>query len=205
LIPIAAGLSIELRKVKLALIVQSIGANMTRISIPTYEQVPEAAKGTLDKVQKNLAFAPNLQRMMSQSPAVLNGWAALQNALSTTLDLKTRDAIALAVSEVNQCSYCLAAHTWVSMQFAKIPPDEIARNRHGESIDAKRAAAASFAGKLVQLRGKVAPEDVLALRAAGYSEANVLEIIALASQFLMTNLINNAMDTTVDFPPKVAA
>jgi uncharacterized peroxidase-related enzyme len=178
---------------------------MTRISVPTYEQAPEASKPTLDEVQKNLAFAPNLQRMMAQAPAVLNGWAALQGSLATTLDLKTRDAIALAVSEVNQCTYCLAAHTWVSMQFAKIPPDEIARNRHGKSLDPKRAAAARFAAKLVELRGKVSLEDVRELQTAGFSEKNVLEIIALASQFQMTNLINNAMDTTVDFPPTAAA
>jgi uncharacterized peroxidase-related enzyme len=172
---------------------------MTRTTLPTRDTAPETAHATLDRVQKVLGFTPNLQRLMAKSPHVLNGWAASQASLASTLDVKTRDAISLAVADVNGCHYCDAAHSWISYNLAKIRPSEIARNRQGESDDPKRAAAAFFARKLMEARGKVADSDLAALRSVGYTDANILEIIALASQFMMTNLINNAFDTDIDF------
>jgi uncharacterized peroxidase-related enzyme len=172
---------------------------MTRTTVPTRDTAPEASHASLDRVQKTLGFTPNLQRLMAKSPHVLNGWAALQTSLAKTLDVKTRDAISLAVADLNGCHYCNAAHSWIAYNLAKIPPSEIARNRRGESADPKRAAAAFFAQKLMEARGKVVESDLAALRSVGYTDANILEIIALTSQFMMTNLINNAFDTDVDF------
>jgi uncharacterized peroxidase-related enzyme len=173
---------------------------MSRIAIPTREDAPAESQAVLDNVNKMLGFVPNLQRLMSISPAALTGWAGLMGALSKSLDVKTRDGIALAVSEVNGCDYCLAAHTYISLNLAKIPADEIALNREGRSGDPKREAAVHFAKRLIETSGKVSDAEFAAVRAAGWTDANIVEVIALSAQFLLTNFMNNAVDTDIDFP-----
>src|ERR1700754_1875318 len=173
---------------------------MYRISIPTREEVPAASRTILDALNKQLGFAPNLFKIMGISPDAIAGWAGLQGALARTLDQKTRDGIALAVSQVNGSHYCLSAHTHVAANFAKIDLDEVLRNRGGRSEDAKKGAAVSFARKLIELRGKVSEADLVAVRQVGFTDANVVEIVALSAQFLLTNFVNNVFDTEIDFP-----
>ena len=72
---------------------------MPRIAIPDRDDAPAESRSILDNVNRMLGFVPNLQRLMSISPNALAGWAGLMGALSKTLDVKTRDGIALAVSE----------------------------------------------------------------------------------------------------------
>src|SRR6201990_1574181 len=173
---------------------------MSRIKIPVREETPAASQPVLDKVEKMLGFVPNLQRLMSISPAALAGWAGLMGQLSTTLDLKTRDGIALAISEADGCNYCLAAHSYTARNLAKIDTDEIAINREGKSADPKRQAAITFAKRLIESAGKVSDEEFEAVRKAGWTDANIIEIIALTAQFVLTNFINNAVKTPIDFP-----
>jgi uncharacterized peroxidase-related enzyme len=173
---------------------------MSRIAIPTRDEAPAESKPFLDAVGKQLGFVPNLHRLMSLSPAALVGWVGLQSQLAKALDAKTRDAIALAVSEVDGCNYCLAAHSHIAATFAKITPEEIALNREGRSKDPKREAAARFAKTLIEARGHVGDADIKSVRAAGFSDAQIVEIIALSAQFLLTNFMNNVADTDIDFP-----
>ncbi|MDB5582344.1 MAG: hypothetical protein JWR80_7520 [Bradyrhizobium sp.] len=178
---------------------------MNRITFPaTKVEAPEAAQDILANVEKTLGFVPNLHRLMSISPSVLSGWLGLMSNLSKTLDVKTRDGIALATSEANGCDYCVAAHSHVSNKFANMSAQEIALNREGKSEDPKRAAAATFAKRVIETRGRVSDEDLAAVRAAGFSDANVVEIVASTAQFLLTNFLNNVADTAVDFPALAA-
>lgn len=173
---------------------------MSRIAFPSHEDAPEASKPILDNVKKQLGFVPNLHRLMSISPSVLNGWLGLMSNLSKTLDVKTRDSIALAVSEANGCHYCLSAHSYVAEKFAKMSHEEIALNRQGQSTDPRRGAAAGFAKQVIETRGQVSDADLAAVRAAGFDDAQIVEIVASAAQFLMTNFLNNVAGTDVDFP-----
>jgi hypothetical protein len=77
---------------------------MPRIPIPGRDEAPAESQPILDNVNKMLGFVPNLQRLMSISPNALAGWAGLMGSLSKTLDVKTRDGIALAVSEADGCN-----------------------------------------------------------------------------------------------------
>jgi hypothetical protein len=90
---------------------------------------PAESKPILDDVDKMLGFVPNLQRLMSISPNALSGWATPMGTLAKTLDVKTKDEIALAVSEADGCDYCRAAHSFTVGKLAKIPADEIELNR----------------------------------------------------------------------------
>ncbi|MEP9375469.1 peroxidase-related enzyme [Aquabacter sp. CN5-332] len=173
---------------------------MPRIAIPSRDDAPEAAKPILDAVHAQLGFVPNLHRLMALSPNVLAGFVGLQGPLAKTLDIKTRDAIALAVSQADGCDYCLAGHSYLAATFSKVSLEEIALNRKGASADAKRAAAAHFAQALIEARGKVADADLAAVREAGFSDPQIVEIVALSAQFLLANFLNNVADTDIDFP-----
>jgi uncharacterized peroxidase-related enzyme len=173
---------------------------MPRIAIPKRENVPAAAQPMLDAVEKQIGFVPNVHRLLSISPNTLAGFLGLQREMSKTLDVKTRDAIALAVSQADGCDYCLAAHSCMAANFAKLTPEEIALNRQGKSADPKRAAAVQFAKRLVETRGKVADGDLAYCRAAGFRDSEIVEMIALSVQYLLTNFMNNVAATEIDFP-----
>ena len=95
------------------------------------EQLPADSKPTLDALTKNIGFTPNMMATFAQSPIAFNAWAALLGSLSKALDVKTRDSIGLAVSEVNGCNYCLTVHSFTAEQMAKLPTDEIILARKG--------------------------------------------------------------------------
>lgn len=174
---------------------------MNRIDFPaTADEAPATVQGVLAGLQKTLGFVPNLHRLMSLSPHVLAGWFGLMSHLGKTLDVKTRESIALATSQANGCDYCLAAHAYVASTFARMSAEEIALNRAGRSEDPRRAAAAVFAQRVIETQGQVTDEDLAAVRAAGYSDANIVEIVASTVQYLMTNFLNNVAKTVIDFP-----
>src|ERR1700739_523103 len=94
---------------------------MARTAALTPEQVPADSKPTLDAFTKTIGFTPNMMATFAQSPIAFNAWAALRGSLSKALDVKTRDSIGLAVSEVNGCDYCLGGHSFTAEHMAKIP------------------------------------------------------------------------------------
>src|ERR1700748_3366994 len=140
------------------------------------EQVPADSKPTLDAFTKNIGFTPNMMATFAQSPIAFNSWAALLGSLSKALDVKTRDSIGLAVSEVNGCNYCLTVHSFTAEHLAALSADDIILARMGHAGDPKRDAAVQFARKVIVSRGKVSHDDVQAVRDAGYTDANIMEI-----------------------------
>jgi uncharacterized peroxidase-related enzyme len=173
---------------------------MSRLKIPTREAAPVASQGLLEAVQKQLGVLPNMFRLLGQSPAALQGFLGLNGALGKALDVRTRERIALAVAQINSCDYCLSAHTYLGLNLAKIDAAEITLNRKGASQDAKASAAVAFAAKVVKSRGKVAAADIRAVKDAGYSEAQIIEIVAVVAENVFTNFINNVAETDIDFP-----
>jgi uncharacterized peroxidase-related enzyme len=178
---------------------------MSRLSIPALDAGPEASKSTLDAVHKQLGIVPNLFRLIGSSPAALTAFVRFQGALSKTLDVKTRERIALAVAQVNGCDYCLSAHTYLGLNLAKISPEEIALNRKGASGDAKANAAVHFAAKVAKERGHVSDTDIKSVRDGGFTDAQVVEIIALVAENSFTNYLNEVAKTEIDFPVVHAA
>ena len=173
---------------------------MTRTTLLAPEQVPTASRATLDAFTRNLGFTPNMMAAFAQSPVAFNAWAGLQGAMGQALDLKTRDSIGLAVSEVNGCNYCLGVHSFTAGQLAKMPHEEILLARQGHASDPRRDAAVQFARKVIETRGKVGNDDLQAARDAGYSDANLMEIVTLVAMYSLTNFFNNVFDPTPDFP-----
>jgi uncharacterized peroxidase-related enzyme len=173
---------------------------VSRISIPAREAAPAASQPLLDAVQKQLGVVPNLFRLVALSPAALQGYLGLSGALTKALDVKTRERIALAVAQVNGCDYCLSAHTYLGLNLAKLDTAEVALNRKGASGDARADAAVHFAATITRTRGKVGEADIAAVRAAGYSDAQIVEIVAVVAENVLTNFLNNVAETDIDFP-----
>ena len=173
---------------------------MARAAALKPEHVPAESKSTLDTFTKNIGFNPNMMATFAPSPIAFNSWAALLGALSKALDVKTRDSIGLAVSEVNGCDYCLTVHSFTADHMAKLPANEIILARKGHASDPKRDAAIQFAHKVIETRGKVSDADLKAVRDAGYTDANVIEIVALVAMYSLTNFFNNVFDPEKDFP-----
>lgn len=178
---------------------------MSRINIPSRNDAPEGSKATLDAVHQQLGVVPNLFRLIANSPSALTGFASFSGALSKTLDVKTRERIALAVAQVNRCDYCLSAHTYLGLNIAKISPEEIALNRNGSSGDPKADAAVRFAAKVVRERGHVSEADLGAVRMAGFQDSDIVEIVAIVAENCFTNFLNEVAKTEIDFPVVRAA
>jgi len=183
---------------------------MSRIPFPTsIETAPLASQPLLEAVKKMLGLVPNLFRLVSKSPAALEGYLGLMGALSKgSLPAPTRERIALAVAEINGCSYCLSAHTYLGKNVAKLDDAEMTANRSGASNDPTADAAVRFAAKVTLNRGQVSPADIQALRLAGYDDAQLIEIVQHVALNTWTNYINIVADTEVDFPiivPRKAA
>jgi len=151
-------------------------------------------------VHKQLGVVPTMFRLIASSPAALEGFAANNAALTKTLDVKTRERIALAVAQVNGCDYCLSAHTYLGLNLAKITPEDVALNRKGGSGDAKADASVRFAAKVVRERGHVSDADIKAVRDAGFTDSQIVEITAVVAENIFTNLLNVIADTDIDFP-----
>ncbi len=178
---------------------------MSRLTIPNRYDAPEASRPILDAVEKQLGVVPNMFRLIATSPAALQGFVGNNGALARTLDVKTRERIALAVAQVNGCDYCLSAHSYLGQNLAKITSEEIALNRKGKSGDPKADAAVRFAAKVVRERGQMDDADIKAVRDAGFSDGQIIEIVAVAAENVFTNLLNNVAQTDIDFPVVIAA
>jgi uncharacterized peroxidase-related enzyme len=175
---------------------------MSRLPIPaTIADAPAASQPLLEAVKKQLGVAPNLFRLVSTSPAALEGYLGLSGALAKgSLPPQTRERIALAVAEANGCDYCLSAHSYLAKNLAKLDDAEIAANRLGHSNDPKADAAVAFAAKVVRERGHVNEDAVRVVKFAGYDDAEVIEIVLHVALNTWTNYINSVAKTEIDFP-----
>ncbi len=180
---------------------------MTRIPTPaSIADAPAASQPLLEAVKAQLGVAPNLFRMVGNSPAALEGYLGMSGALNKgALPAPTRERIALAVAQANGCDYCLSAHTYLAINLAKLDTAEIAANRNGGSTDPKADAAVRFAVKVTQQRGHIDDGDLRAVRLAGYSDAQIIEIVQHVALNIWSNYINIVAGTEIDFPHVSAA
>lgn len=175
---------------------------MTRIATPaTVADAPAAARPLLEAVGQQLGVVPNLFRVVANSPAALKGYLDLSAALGKgALPAATRERIALAVAQVNDCGYCLAAHSYLGRHVAALDAAEIAANRRGTSHDPKADAAVRFAARVARERGHVGDADLQALRLAGYDDGQIVEIVLHVALNTWTNYLNEVARTEIDFP-----
>jgi uncharacterized peroxidase-related enzyme len=173
---------------------------MNRIPLIDRAAAGADVAGTLDAIQGAFGATPNMFRAVANSPASLRAMWNFFGALSDgTLDARLGEKIAVALANRNSCEYCLAAHTALGRK-AGASSAEMNAAQIGQSGDARTAAALKFALQLVETRGQVSDNDVQALRAAGFNNGEVVEILAHVALNLFTNYVNVALAVPVDFP-----
>lgn len=173
---------------------------MNRIPTVEAETAPQQIAGLFDAVQKKLGIVPNMVKAMGNSAAGLQGYLALSSAVSEgTLRPTTREKIALRVAEINECDYCLSAHTAIGGML-KIPADDIVAARAGEASDRKEQAILDLVNALLETRGNVPDSSYSAALLAGVTAEEATEIVAHVALNVFTNYFNRLARTDIDFP-----
>lgn len=171
---------------------------MPRIQ-PVTTPSPEA-KEMLKGIEAKIGMVPNIHKTMAHSVATLGMYLGGSGALgNSTLGAALCEQIALTVAGANGCDYCSSAHTMIAKR-AKVAESELPLNLQGKSADAKVQAALTFARKVNDQRGNVTNADVDAVRKAGYTEGEILDIVSVVSFNIFTNYVNHVAETAIDFP-----
>lgn len=158
------------------------------------------AKQLLDAVQSRLGIVPNLTRVLANAPAALEGYLNFSGALAGGgLSAKVREQIALAVAQGNNCDYCLSAHTFIGGKVGLAAKD-IADARQAVGAADKDDAILKLALSIVVQRGEVSDAALKNARAAGLTDAEIVETTANVALNIFTNYINHVAQTVVDFP-----
>lgn len=158
------------------------------------------ARTLLEQTQRQLGMVPNFVKVFANSPATLAAFQGLNGNLHRgALDAKTRERIALVTGEANGCQYCVSAHTALA-QRAGLAEGEIHAARRGGSSEARADAAVKFARSLLEHRGDVTTAELRGVRAAGFDDGEIVEIIANVGLNVLTNLLGKAAQIDIDFP-----
>lgn len=164
---------------------------------------PEAA-ALFTAIKGKIGMVPNLYRVAANQPAVLAAMLGLNETLAGgSFDARTREAIALTVAEANACDYCASAHAAISSGL-KVAPETIDAHLSGRSDDPRTAAILRLAVAIVAAKGMVVDADLDAARAAGLTEADIVETVANVVANIFTNYLNHVADTDIDFPARKA-
>jgi uncharacterized peroxidase-related enzyme len=164
------------------------------------------ASTLLNAVEQRMGSVPNMIATLAHSHTATQAYLSFSQILAGgSLSAGLREKIALTVSEANQCEYCLCAHSFFGEK-AGLNEAEILDARHGMSDDPKTHAALEFVRKVVQDRGHVTDEELAEVRRAGYSDGEIVEIVAHVALNIFTNYFNQVAETDIDFPavPAVA-
>ena len=172
---------------------------MATFQVPTKNDVTEGNKAIFEKLEAGLGFVPNLYATFALNDTALGDYLALQNRKST-LKAKEREVINLVVSQVNECQYCLAAHTTLG-KMNGFTEEQILEIRTGQaSFDPKLDALAKYVKDATVNRSKPSAGAIESLFAAGYTKAQLVDIIIVIGDKFISNLIHGSTQVPIDFP-----
>jgi uncharacterized peroxidase-related enzyme len=175
---------------------------MSRLSVPNLESDAGPSGQIYAQIKKAIGSVPNtFAAIAAHQPAALKSILAADAVLAaSSLTKREQEIIKLVISSAAGCDYCVAAHDHLA-QLAGVKPDALKQIRTGQPTgDAKRDALAGFVRKLAQSSGTVSDEDFAAIKAAGYSDAQLVEISLAFATTVFTNVFNRINDTEIDFP-----
>ncbi|MFJ1300671.1 carboxymuconolactone decarboxylase family protein [Pseudomonadota bacterium AL_CKDN230030165-1A_HGKHYDSX7] len=173
---------------------------MSRVSLIDTSSTTGERQALLNQIHGAFGATPNMFKAVANSTAALKSmWGSFGALGGGVISPKLGEQIAVAVADRNACEYCLAAHTALGRK-AGASADEMSAAQAGNSADPKTAAALRFALQVVESRGQIAEADVEAVRAAGFSDEEIVEILAHVALNLFTNYVNVAFAVPVDFP-----
>lgn len=172
---------------------------MSKFQVPTREEVSANNQEIFDALKGKLSFVPNIYAYLAKSETALDDFLALQNR-KTSLSNKEKEVVNLVVSQLNGCRYCQSAHTVIS-KMNGFSEEDVLNIRQGQDIDdAKLNALAQFTLSASENRGRVSEEAKNAFFAAGFTEANLIDVIIVIGDITITNYIHNIAGFAIDFP-----
>lgn len=172
---------------------------MSQFTVPTREEVSEKNQLIFDNLNSNLGFVPNLYATIAFSDTALEGYLQFQN-VKTLFSKKEKEAINLAVSEINGCRYCQSAHTLLG-KMNGFSDDQILSIRQGEtSWDSKLDALVKLTQKITAGRGAKVAVELTAFFNAGYTKAHLVDLILAIGDKTVMNLLHNVTQIPIDFP-----
>ncbi len=172
---------------------------MSDFNVPKREEVSTSNQAIFDNLKKAVGFVPNLYATYAHSENALANYLALSNA-KTSLSAKEKEVVNLAVSQVNDCSYCLAAHTAIG-KMNGFTDNQILELRSGKaSFDTKLNALARLAKNITENRGATDEAVIADFFSAGWSKENLVDTIVLVGDKTISNYLHKTTDVPVDFP-----
>lgn len=174
---------------------------MKNIQVPTRDQVDAKSQTIFDQLKSGLGMVPNLYATIGYSSNALGAYLNYSAAIDKgVFSKKEQEAIKLAVSEENNCEYCLAAHTAIS-KMNGFTEEEILELRTGSyAADKKLNAIAGLAKEIAQYRGKASDAAKEAFFDAGYDEAGLIDLLAVVHEITFTNYAHRLTNVEIDFP-----
>jgi uncharacterized peroxidase-related enzyme len=166
---------------------------MTKFTVHTTDTAPDRSRPLLEGIKKAFGFVPNLYAVFAESPAALQGALAMAEAFSaSTLSPAEQQLVALAVSEANDCQFCVAAHSTIAKRIAKADPALVAATLARKPLsDPRLDALVTFTRRMVEQRGFVGDIDVAAFLEAGYSKAQVIEVLLGVGMKTFNNYVDH--------------
>ena len=173
---------------------------MTQFIVHTAESAPTASRPLLEGMRRSFGFVPNLFGVFAESPAALRGGLAIYEAFSTSsLAPAEQQLVMLAVSEANDCEYCVAAHSTLAKRMANVDAALVDATRRREPLpDAKLDALVTFTRVVVEQRGFLAEADVAAFLEAGYTRAQVIEVLLGVGMKTFNNYVDHIAHTPLN-------
>ena len=172
---------------------------MSTFNVPKREEVSSKNQAIFDQLEKSVGFVPNLYAAYAHSENALANYLALSGA-KTSLTAKQKEVVNLAVSEVNECIYCLSAHTAIA-KMNGFTEDQILELRGGQaSFDTKLDALARLARNITIIRGATEEAVIENFLQAGFTKENLIDTIVLVGDKTISNYVHRTTDVPVDFP-----
>ncbi len=172
---------------------------MITINVPQRDEVSQNNQAIFDNLEKQLGFVPNLYATYAHSDTALENYLTFSGA-KTSLSAKEKEVVNLAVSEVNQCNYCLSAHTAIG-KMNGFTDDQILELRGGSaSFDAKLDALAKLAKNVTENRGRASANVTEDFFSAGYNKASFIDTIVQVGEKTISNYVHSATQVPIDFP-----
>jgi len=172
---------------------------MPNFTLHTKETAPTQSHGVMDAYTERFGFVPNLIGTLAESPAATKGYAQTYSLLAETdFSPAEQQLLFLTVSQENGCTYCVAAHT-VAGKMLGLDDASIAAIRDGRPLlDPKLGALSDFARKVVETRGHLSRDSINNFFTAGYSKAQLLEVLLAVATKTISNYMNHLANTPLD-------
>ena len=172
---------------------------MSQFNVPTREEVSPKNQEIFDSLQSKLGFVPNLYAYYAKSETALADYLGFQNR-KTSLKAKEKEVVNLVVSQINNCKYCLSAHTVIG-KMNGFDDSQILEIRNGSaSFDAKLDVLAKTTKAIVENKGRIQEVQKTAFFEVGYTEESLIDLVVIVGDKTISNYIHNLADFAIDFP-----